>query len=147
MSQFQNDLREVVGTSYTVKVDKNLSKQERDELTAHVRRTIGDSNATILIVEPFLEPKFDFNFDLITPNAKEIKPTEGGSEAEVKRTVIYGDKWLVMQNRLLNAISNLDLNERRLIMFLSPLVRKHVESAPDARKRVYTVNALEFANE
>ena len=106
MSQFQNDLREVVGTSYTVKVDKNLSKQERDELTAHVRRTIGDSNATILIVEPFLEPKFDFNFDLITPNAKEIKPTEGGSEAEVKRTVIYGDKWLVMQNRLLNAISN-----------------------------------------
>ena len=147
MSQFQNDLREVVGTSYTVKVDKNLSKQERDELTAHVRRTIGDSNATILIVEPFLEPKFDFNFDLITPNAKEIKPTEGGSEAEVKRTVIYGDKWLVMQSRLLNAISNLDLNERRLIMFLSPLVRKHVESAPDARKRVFTVNALEFANE
>lgn len=147
MAQFQNNLREFVGESYTVKVDKNLSEKERDELIAHVRRTIGDINATVLIVEPVIEPKFDFNFDLITSNAKEIKPTQNISEVEVKPTLIYSDKWLVMQNRLLNAISNLDLNERRLIMFLSPLVRKHVESEPDARKRVFTVNALEFAHE
>ncbi len=147
MAQFQNNLRDFVGESYTVKVDKNLSKQERDELTDHVRRMIGDNNATVLIVEPVIEPKFDFTFDLINSSAKEIKPTQSISEVESKPALIYSDKWLVMQNRLLNAISNLDLNERRLIMFLSPLVRKHVESEPDARKRVFTVNALEFAHE
>ena len=147
MRQFQNNLRELVGESYTVKVDKHLSEQERDELTAHVRKTVGDNDATILIVEPILEPKFDFNFDLITSNAKEVKPLQNTSENKSKPKPVYSDKWLVMQNRLLNAISNLDLNERRLIMFLSPLVRKHVESTPDARKRVFTVNALEFANE
>ena len=147
MTQFQNNLRELVGESYTVKVDKNLSEKERDELTAHVRRTVGDNNATILIIEPVIETKFDFNFDLITPNDKEIKPLQNISEVESKPKPIYSDKWLVMQNRLLNAISDLDLNERRLIMFLSPLVRKHVENDPDARKRMFRVNALEFAHE
>lgn len=147
MAQFQNNLRELIGESYTVKVDKNLSEQERDELTAHVRRTVGDNNATVLIIEPVIKPKFDFNFDLITSNAKEIKPLQNISEVESKPKPIYSDKWLVMQNRLLNAISDLDLNERRLIMFLSPLVRKHVENDPDARKRMFTVNALEFADE
>ncbi len=147
MAQFQNNLRESIGESYTVKVDKNLSEKERDELTAHVRRTVGDNDANILIIEPVIEPKFDFNFDLITSNAKEIKPLQNISEVENKPKPIYSDKWLVMQNRLLNAISNLDLNERRLIMFLSPLVRNHVESDPDARKRIFTVNALKFAHE
>ena len=147
MTQFQNNLRELVGESYTVKVDKHLSEKERDELTAHVRRSVGDNNATILIIEPVIETKFDFNFDLITPNDKEIKPLQNISEAESKPKPIYSDKWLVMQNRLLNAISDLDLNERRLIMFLSPLVRKHVENDPDARKRMFVVNALEFARE
>ncbi|MER8149629.1 hypothetical protein ABS241_19760, partial [Acinetobacter baumannii] len=85
--------------------------------------------------------------NLITSNTKEIKPPRNISEVENKPKPIYSDKWLVMQNRLLNAISDLDLNERRLIMFLSPLVRKHVESDPDARKRMFTVNALEFAHE
>ena len=136
MTQFQNNLRELVGESYTVKVDKNLSEKERDELTAHVRRTVGDNNATILIIEPVIETKFDFNFNLITSNTKEIKPPRNISEVENKPKPIYSDKWLVMQNRLLNAISDLDLNERRLIMFLSPLVRKHVENDPDARKRL-----------
>ena len=147
MAQFQGDLRDLVGESYTVKVDKNLSQQERDELTAHVRRTVGDNNATILIVEPVIEPKFDFNFDLVASKAKEIQTLPHTSEVIESSKLIYSDKWLVMQNRLLNAISNLDLNERRLIMFLSPLVRKHVENDPDARKRVFTVNALDFAGE
>ena len=47
-----------------------------------------------------------------------------------KASRIYGEEWIVLQNRLLNAISNLDLNERRLIMFLSPLVRKEVDKDP-----------------
>ena len=47
-----------------------------------------------------------------------------------KVSKIYGEEWIVLQNRLLNAISNLELNERRLIMFLSPLVRKEVDKNP-----------------
>lgn len=148
MAQFQNNLRDYVGESYTVKVDKNLSQQEREELTAHVRNTLGDKNATILIVEPaVIEPKFNFNYDLVTSKPKEIKVLQNNNEIVNTPESIYSDKWMVMQNRLLNAISDLDLNERRLIMFLSPLVRNHVENDPDARKRVFTVNALDFASE
>ena len=91
MAQFQNNLREFIGESYTVKVDKNLSEQERDELTAHVRRTVGDNDATILIIEPVIESKFDFNFDLITSDVKEIKPLQNVSQVESKPKPIYSD--------------------------------------------------------
>lgn len=58
---------------------------------------------------------------------------------------VYGDKWFVIQNRLLNAITDLDLNERRLIMFLSPVVRKAVDIDP--KQRIFTVAVKDFANE
>lgn len=64
---------------------------------------------------------------------------------EFQNKAIYGDKWYVLQNRLLNAITNLDLNERRLIMYLSPMVRKDVDENPNKNRRVFTVRALDFA--
>ena len=48
-------------------------------------------------------------------------------------TRVYGEQWVVIQNRLLNAITNLELNERRLIMFLSPIVRRGIEKDPKQR--------------
>ena len=41
-----------------------------------------------------------------------------------------------------NAISDLSLNERRLIMFLSPLVRKAVDIEPN--KKTFLVSAKRF---
>ena len=64
---------------------------------------------------------------------------------ELQNKLIYGDKWFVLQNRLLNAISNLDLNERRLIMYLSPMVREDVEQNPNKNRRKYIVQAVDFA--
>lgn len=64
---------------------------------------------------------------------------------ELQNKLVYGDKWYVLQNRLLNAITNLDLNERRLIMLLSPIVRKDVEDFPNKNRRVFVVKALDFA--
>ena len=58
---------------------------------------------------------------------------------------IYGEEWIVLQNRLLNAISNLDLNERRLIMFLSPLVRKEVDKDP--HQQTFIVRVKDFQDE
>ena len=60
-------------------------------------------------------------------------------------TKVYGENWVVLQNRLLNAISDLSLNERRLIMFLSPLVRKAVDIEPSQRN--FFVSAKDFAKE
>ena len=68
-----------------------------------------------------------------------IKPSEK------KAFPVYGEKWHVIQNRLLNAISDLDLNERRLIMFLSPLVRKVVDIDPD--QRTFVVRVKDFLAE
>lgn len=58
---------------------------------------------------------------------------------------IYGEEWIVLQNRLLNAISNLELNERRLIMFLSPLVRKEVDKNP--YQSTFIVRVKDFQDE
>lgn len=66
-------------------------------------------------------------------------------DLELQNKLVYGDKWYVLQNRLLNAITDLDLNERRLIMFLSPMVRKDVENYPNKHRRVFIVRALDFA--
>ena len=58
-------------------------------------------------------------------------PTTSSEVATTKSqtvTRVYGEQWIVIQNRLLNAISHLELNERRLIMFLSPIVRKAIDS-------------------
>ena len=62
-----------------------------------------------------------------------------------KASRIYGEEWIVLQNRLLNAISNLDLNERRLIMFLSPLVRKEVDKDP--HQQTFIVKVKDFQDE
>lgn len=60
---------------------------------------------------------------------------------------IYGQNWIVLQNRLLHAISDLTLNERRLVLFLSPLVRADVEQFPDKAERVFTVRTHDFAEQ
>lgn len=60
-------------------------------------------------------------------------------------TKIYGEQWIVIQNRLLNAISHLDLNERRLIMFLSPIVRKAVDINP--KERIFKAQVIDFVNQ
>ena len=57
-------------------------------------------------------------------------------------TRVYGEQWIVIQNRLLNAISHLELNERRLIMFLSPIVRKAIDSNP--KQRVFKAYVIDF---
>lgn len=58
---------------------------------------------------------------------------------------IYGQSWIVLQNRLLHAINNLTLNERRLILYLSPMVRTDVEQFPSKIERTFTVHAADFA--
>lgn len=58
---------------------------------------------------------------------------------------LYDESWIVLQNRLLNAITNLDLNERRLVMFLSPIVRKAVDKNPNQRK--FVIRVKDFIDE
>ncbi len=60
-------------------------------------------------------------------------------------TKVYGENWIVIQNRLLHAISKLSVNERRLIMFLSPIVR--LETAKNPKQRIFFVPAVDYANE
>lgn len=71
-------------------------------------------------------------------------PAVADKETEGK-FYIYGQTWVVLQNRLLHAINNLTLNERRLILYLSPMVRADVERYPSKVERIFTVNALDFA--
>lgn len=60
-------------------------------------------------------------------------------------TKIYGESWIVMQNRMVHAISNLELDERRLVLHLSPIVRKRIDEDPTTKR--FVVNANTFAKD
>ena len=68
-------------------------------------------------------------------------------EKRKKREMTYANSkdLIIVQNRLLHAISHLTLNERRLILFLSPVVRKQIEKNPE--NRVFYVHVQDFVNE
>lgn len=57
----------------------------------------------------------------------------------------YDEKWFVMQNRLIYAISDLSYNERRLVLMLSPIVRLGVEK--NKNQREFYITASQFAQE
>lgn len=84
------------------------------------------------------------NIKTTTTNSSIVKKEDDKTENPSK---IYGDNWIVMQNHLIHAISDLDLNERRLVLFLSPLVRKVVDIDPNATRFIIDANkfAVEFS--
>jgi hypothetical protein len=87
------------------------------------------------------------------PNFENEESTELAlveASSETNRNVskinnVYSEEWIVLQNRLLNAISDLELNERRLIMFLSPLVRKEIDKNP--YQHTFIVRVKDFQEE
>lgn len=58
---------------------------------------------------------------------------------------IYGESWVVMQNKLVYSISNLALDERRMILFLSPIVRRAIDINPD--QKMFTIKVRDYAKE
>lgn len=101
---------------------------------------------TLFNTSSYLGINTNVSFNLSSTNSQvpEKKPTEeeDGSNNPSK---IYGEKWIVMQNRMVHAISNLELNERRLVLHLSPIVRKSVDRDPLTKR--FLVNATAFAKE
>src|SRR5699024_1884124 len=112
-----------------------------------IRHELGDNSATIKIIEPVTAPVFDFNYSIVPKQQNTVQqaqsPNKGVSGSKEGR--VYGDNLVVMQNRLLNAITNLSFNERRLIMYLSHIVRQAIDNDPN--KRTFVVTALEFEEE
>lgn len=82
-----------------------------------------------------------------TPPLPVVPTTSQTTTKTKKREMTYANSedLIIIQNRLLHAISNLTLNERRLILFLSPIVRKQIEKNPT--NRVFYILAQEFADE
>lgn len=73
---------------------------------------------------------------LIQENTKEIHPSKN------QWGQVYKDDLVVMQNRMLHAISHLTLNERRLVLMLATVVRGAVEKNP--AQKTFTISANEF---
>ena len=127
-------------------VFRDSSERERNLfLDLVIKRTLEKSAHQKAQAMPKTEPKPDeptpHTAPIITPPPlQEVIPIKPQTP-----TRIYGEQWIVMQNRLLNAITNLELNERRLIMFLSPIVRKGVEKDP--KQRTFLVKVKEFQDE
>ena len=131
----------------TVRVAKKLTDIERKNLIQHIRFEQKDLNIAVEIIEPPSMPLIDFDFEVVQAITEVIEsPNEEPSVvSDRKDNWVYGDDLVVIQNRLLNAITNLDLDERRLIMLLCSKVRKAVDI--EASIRTFTVTALEFDKE
>lgn len=147
MLDFQDNLRASFGETYTVEVDKVLSHEERAQLITHIRHELGDSSATIKIIEPVTAPIFDFNYSVVPKQQNTVQEAQSANKSvsESKEGWVYGDNLVVMQNRLLNAITDLSFNERRLIMYLSHIVRKTIDNEPS--QRTFVVTGIEFEKE
>lgn len=147
ISNFQSKLGATVGKSITVKVDHVLTDDDREKLINWLRQSHDDPDAVIKIIEPVSGPPEGLKFELVDVSKETAKAPQEASQDNSAGVVdyIYGNSLIVMQNRLLNAITNLSLNERRLIMFLSPIVRKTIDENPS--QRTFNVSAIEFADE
>lgn len=147
MLDFQDNLIANFGLTHTVEVDKVLNPTEREQLITHIRHELGDSSATIKIIEPVTAPVFDFNYSIVPKPQNTVQQVQSPNKSVSgsKEGWVYGDNLVVMQNRLLNAITNLSFHERRLIMYLSHIVRKAIDNDPN--QRTFVVTALEFEEE
>ncbi|MFL1732986.1 replication initiation protein [Moraxella oculi] len=79
-----------------------------------------------------------------------VVPTASQPTVKTKKremTYANSEDLIIIQNRLLHAISNLTLNERRLILFLSPIVRKGSDILDEKGREVFRVDFSDFANE
>lgn len=145
LEAFQNKMIEDFGKTCTIKVKRTLDQEERSILIAHVKQTVGNQNISVRIIEPVV-PDFEFVNDMLpTASALQYAKNQADHDGAVERKKPYDEKWTVYQNNLLNAISPLDLNERRLIMFLSPLVRLAVDKNPN--QRTFVVKVIDFTKE
>lgn len=86
-------------------------------------------------------------FDQLQVSSTYQQDMECKAPQTAPNTMKYSDEWIVMQNRLLHAISNLSLNERRLILFLSPIVREGAVKTNRHNRQVFIVKATDFADE
>ena len=88
----------------------------------------------------------------VTPNIpvkKNELTTKTNSLLDVEKITIednperwYGKDWVVMQNRLIYAVSHLTLDERRVFLWLTSVVREGVKANPE--QRVFSLNIKDF---
>lgn len=98
--------------------------------------------ATTELVEPPQTP-FVADEPLLPTTTVATKPVEKTKKREM--TYANSEDLIIIQNRLLHAISHLTLNERRLILFLSPIVRKSREVDPYINR--FVIRSVDFADE
>ncbi len=86
----------------------------------------------------------NMNVNINSSNSFDKKGANNKTEDNPVR-IPYSDKWVVMQNALVYSISDLSLEERRMILYLSPIVRKEVEKNPN--QQVFTIKIADYAKE
>ena len=88
----------------------------------------------------------------VTPNIpvkKNELTTKTNSLLDVEKITIednperwYGKDWVVMQNRLIYAVSHLTLDERRVFLWLTAIVREGIKTNPN--QQIFSLNVKEF---
>ena len=112
----------------------------RKSIAETLKTTLSEAGMTELLTNQLAEKTVPNTPDKTN---KDNSPAVTTQNTPQQASRIYGKDWVVMQNDLLYAISNLTLDERRLIMYLSPLVRKAVDKNPNQRQ--FFVRATDFA--
>lgn len=118
-------------------IKRTLEKSAHQKAQAMSKTETKLDEPEVIIPPVYVEPTPQTVPIITPPPLQEVATIKPQTPAR-----IYGEQWVVMQNRLLNAITNLELNERRLIMFLSPIVRKAIDINP--KERVFKAKVIDF---
>ena len=96
-------------------------------------------------IEPAEQQKQSFTVSELSLST--TTTTQRPIEKTKRREMTYANSedLIIVQNRLLHAISHLTLNERRLILFLSPIIRKQLSTNPDNKS--FVVRVEDFMSE
>lgn len=109
-----------------------------------LRSEIFDENSAVLVADFKKQPTMDFG--VVGADADTAVVSVLDKELSGSHNFLYYDgDLIVIQNRLLHAISRLNLNERRLILFLSVIVR--LERLKNPNQKDFFIKAVDFAKE
>lgn len=135
IKRFDLDIKDPVVLDFLtdVYVPQTLQKPQKDT----------DELKSNLIAELQPTPPVVNEQSLLATTTETAKPVETTKKREM--TYANSEDLIVIQNRLLHAISHLTLNERRLILFLSPIVRKQLNDNSNNKKFIVRVD--NFMNE
>lgn len=144
IQRFNLDIKEPVVLDFLT--DIYIPEQQKTEATE--RQLRAEATAFAHKISERIYPQESASVSqIIAPVAQQVLADSQVKSKKREMTYANSEDLIIIQNRLLHAISHLTLNERRLILFLSPIVRKGSDIRDEYGREVFFVSFSDFSSE